>query len=118
MPREVTWGWRAGALLGAAIVAALSAGCDQGQPQASQPKGAAPDPVVSVSQPVQREIVEWDEYTGRFDAVQTVEIRARVSGYLNEVRFKDGQFVKQGDILFSIDPRPFERALEQANAEL
>ena len=71
-----------------------------------------------MSKPVQREIIEWDEYTGRFDAVETVEIRARVSGYLNEVRFKDGQLVKQGDLLFVIDPRPFERALEQARAEL
>ena len=67
---------------------------------------------------MQREIVEWDEYTGRFDAVETVEIRARVSGYLTEVHFKDGQQVKQGDLLFVIDPRPFERALEQARAEL
>ena len=73
---------------------------------------------MTVSKPVQREIVEWDEYTGRFDAVETVEMRARVSGYLNEVHFKDGQAVKQGDLLFVIDPRPFERALEQAQAEL
>ena len=71
-----------------------------------------------MSQPLQREIVEWDEYTGRFDAIETVEIRARVSGYLNEVHFKDGQQVKQGDLLFVIDPRPFERTLEQARAEL
>ena len=62
--------------------------------------------------------MEWDEYTGRFDAVETVELRARVSGHLTEVRFKDGQNVKQGDLLFVIDPRPFERALEQARAEL
>ena len=75
-------------------------------------------PTVVVSQPVQRDIVEWDEYTGRFDAVETVELRARVSGHLTEVRFKDGQLVKQGDLLFVIDPRPFERALEQARAEL
>jgi multidrug efflux system membrane fusion protein len=67
---------------------------------------------------VQREVVEWDEYTGRFDATETVEIRARVSGYLNEVRFKDGQEVARGDVLFVIDPRPFERALQQAQAEL
>ena len=110
--------WRAGAVLGAAALAMLTAGCDQGQPQASQQKVQPPAPVVSVSKPAQREIVEWDEYTGRFDATQTVEIRARVSGYLNEVRFKDGQAVKQGDVLFAIDPRPFERALEQAKAEL
>ena len=108
---------RAGSGLAAALLAVLAAGCDQGQPQATQ-QPAASAPVVSVSQPVQREIVEWDEYTGRFDATQTVEIRARVSGYLNEVRFKDGQEVKQGDVLFAIDPRPFERALEQARAEL
>ena len=79
---------------------------------------AAALPTVTVSQPVRREIVEWDEYTGRFDSIETVEIRARVSGYLNEVHFKDGQNVKQGDLLFVIDPRPFERALEQAQAEL
>ncbi len=75
-------------------------------------------PSVTTSKPVVKPIVEWDEYTGRFDAVETVEIRARVSGYLNEVHFKDGQIVKKGDLLYSIDPRPFERALEQAKAEL
>ena len=110
--------WRAGAVLGAAALAMLTAGCDQGQPQASPQKGQPPAPVVSVSKPAQRDVVEWDEYTGRFDATQTVEIRARVSGYLNDVSFKDGQIVKQGDLLFAIDPRPFERALEQAKAEL
>lgn len=110
-------GLRAGGVWLAAAISLLLAGCDQGQPQAS-PKAAPPAPVVSVAKPAKRQIVEWDEYTGRFDAVQTVEIRARVSGYLNEVRFKDGQIVKQGDLLFAIDPRPFERALEQAKAEL
>jgi RND family efflux transporter MFP subunit len=115
MQNRLTWKPRAG-LLPAAILAVLLAGCDQGQPQSRQ--AAPPPPTVSVAKPVQREIVEWDEYTGRFDATQTVEIRARVSGYLDEVRFKDGQEVKQGDALFAIDPRPFERALEQARAEL
>jgi RND family efflux transporter MFP subunit len=111
------WSLRRASLpLAAALLAVLTAGCDQGQPQASQQ--VAPPPTVSVSQPVQREIVEWDEYTGRFDATQTVEMRARVSGYLNEVRFKDGQEVRQGDLLFVVDPRPFERALEQSRAEL
>jgi RND family efflux transporter MFP subunit len=108
---------RASLGLAAALLATLTTGCDQGQPQAAKEQATAP-PAVSVSQPVQREIVEWDEYTGRFDATQTVEIRARVSGYLNEVQFKDGQEVKQGDLLFGIDPRPFERALEQSRAEL
>lgn len=104
--------------IAASVAAALSAGCDQSQPQAqAQPKGP-PLPVVSVSKPLQREIIEWDEYTGRFDAVETVEVRARVSGYLTEVHFKDGQMVATGDRLFLIDPRPFERTLEQAQAEL
>lgn len=73
---------------------------------------------VSVSKPVQRPIIEWDEYTGRFDAVEAVEVRARISGYLDEIRFTDGQMVSKGDVLFRIDPRPFERALGQAKAEL
>jgi RND family efflux transporter MFP subunit len=112
-------GRRTGLGVAAALLAALAGGCDQGPTQAAPQKGAQPAlPAVSVSQPAEREIVEWDEYTGRFDAKETVEIRARVSGYLNEVRFKDGQQVKQGEVLFAIDPRPFERALEQAKAEL
>lgn len=82
--------------------------------------GAAPSaaPVaVTVSRPLKRAIVEWDEYTGRFDAVESVEIRARVSGYLTDIRFRDGQDVAAGELLFVIDPRPFERALAQAQAE-
>jgi RND family efflux transporter MFP subunit len=75
-------------------------------------------PEITVAQPITRNIIEWDEYTGRFDAVEAVDVRARVSGYLTEVRFKDGQEVKEGDLLFEIDPRPFERALEQARAPL
>jgi RND family efflux transporter MFP subunit len=88
-------------------------------PSATVPSGAgAPAPAVTVSQPLRRGIVEWDETTGRFDAVETVELRARVNGYLQEVRFKDGQEVAKGDMLFVIDPRPYERALAQAKAEL
>jgi RND family efflux transporter MFP subunit len=73
---------------------------------------------VTVAKPLQRNVVEWDEYTGRFDSVAAVDIRARISGYLNEVHFQDGQLVTKGDLLYSIDPRQFERALEQAKAEL
>jgi RND family efflux transporter MFP subunit len=105
-------------LVAAMLLSAAGAGCDQGSTTQAQQKAAPPPPGVTVSKPLQREIVEWDEYTGRFDAVEIVEMRARVSGHLNEVRFKDGQAVKQGDLLFVIDPRPFERALEQAQAEL
>src|SRR5882672_9334001 len=109
---------RVGTLIAAVALLALGAGCDQGNSTQQQPAQKSAPPVVAVSQPVQREIVEWDEYTGRFDAVETVEMRARVSGHLTEVRFKDGQRVKQGELLFVIDQRPFERALEQARAEL
>lgn len=75
-------------------------------------------PELTVSQPITRKVVEWDEYTGRFDAIEAVDVRARVSGYLMDVRFTDGEDVKAGDLLFNIDPRPFERALDQAKAQL
>jgi RND family efflux transporter MFP subunit len=78
---------------------------------------AAP-PAVTVSQPLQRELVEWDEYTGQFAAKEYVEIRARVSGYLTEIHFEDGQLVKEGDLLFVIDPRPYEATLAAARAQL
>jgi RND family efflux transporter MFP subunit len=71
-----------------------------------------------VSQPIQRELVEWDEYTGQFAAKEFVEIRARVSGYLTEIHFEDGQLVKEGDLLFVIDPRPYEATLAAARAQL
>jgi RND family efflux transporter MFP subunit len=73
---------------------------------------------VTVSRPLQKTIVEWDEYTGRFVAVETVEVRARVSGFIDSVHFKEGQIVKQGDLLFIIDPRPYRNAVEQAKAEV
>jgi multidrug efflux system membrane fusion protein len=91
------------------------------QPSASRgkaDKAGAPPPEVTVSQPVTRKVIEWDEYIGRFDAVEAVDVRARISGYLTAVNFTDGQAVKAGDLLFEIDPRPFERALDQAKAEL
>ena len=80
--------------------------------------GAGPPPVVTVSRPATREFIEWDDYTGRFDPVETVEVRARVAGYLDIVHFKDGQTVAKGDPLFNVDPRPYERAVEQARAEV
>src|SRR4030095_1036277 len=71
---------------------------------------APPPPEVDVAQPIVREVTEWDEDTGRLAASDTVEIRARVSGYLESVHFKEGQIVKKGDVLFVIDPRPFRAA--------
>ena len=80
--------------------------------------GAPPAPTVTVSQPESKEVTEWDEYQGRLDAVATVEIRARVTGYLDSVHFTDGAEVKQGDLLFMIDPRPYRADLDRAEAEL
>ena len=72
---------------------------------------------IDVANPVSEEITEWDEYTGRFEASNRVDIRARVSGFLEHVNFKDGQLVKKGDVLFTLDSRPFSIALSQAMAE-
>jgi RND family efflux transporter MFP subunit len=95
-------------------LAGLLAGCNQSQQQA----GGPPPPSVTVAKPVQRTVVDQDEYVGRFVAVNSVEIRSRLSGYLSEIHFKDGQSVKEGDLLFTIDRRPFEIALEQMRANL
>jgi RND family efflux transporter MFP subunit len=87
---------------------------------AGTPGAAASAPVlpVTVSKPLKQTITEWDEYTGQFEAVDSVEIRARVSGYLDQIGFQDGQMVKQGDLLFVIDPRPFEITLKSAQSAL
>jgi RND family efflux transporter MFP subunit len=100
--------WAAGLL-----VLALTA-CGDSQQKAAPP---AP-PTVTVAHPVKRSVVDYDEYVGRFLAVDMVEVRARVSGYLEKVHFQDGQIVKQGDLLFTIDRRPFQNALDQARANL
>src|SRR5580765_667678 len=76
-----------------------------------------PPPTVSVVQPVQREVIEWDEYIGRLESPETVEIRARVSGYLDQVHFKEGKEVKKGDLLFTIDRRPYKADLDRAAAD-
>ena len=91
------------------------AGCDQSQPRA---QGAAPAPQVTVAKPAKRLVADRDEYVGRFVAVDAIEMRARVSGYLDAVHFQDGQLVKKGDLLFTIDRRPFEATLAQAQANL
>jgi RND family efflux transporter MFP subunit len=75
-------------------------------------------PAVTVSAPLEKEITEWDEFTGQFAAIDFVEIRARVNGYLTEIHFQDGQIVHQGDLLFVIDPRPYEATLASAQAQL
>ncbi|HBD7142284.1 TPA: efflux RND transporter periplasmic adaptor subunit [Legionella pneumophila] len=72
---------------------------------------------VDVALPLKKKIVEWDEYTGRFQAVEEVDVRARVTGYLEAIKFQDGQTVKKGDVLFVIDQRPFKYALARAEAQ-
>ncbi len=79
---------------------------------------APPPPPVTVSAPVQRDVASWTTFTGQFSAVDYVEIRAQVSGYLTEIHFTDGQIVHQGDLLFVIDPRPYQIALQQASAQM
>lgn len=83
----------------------------------SQPQ-TPPPPTVEASTPVEETITGYDEFTGRFRAVERVEVRARVDGYLEEIRFTDGELVEKGDVLFVIDQRPYHIALEQAQAEL
>ena len=73
---------------------------------------------VTIAKPLVKKITEWDEYTGRFEATNRVEIRARVSGFLESIHFKDGDLVNKGDLLFVIDPRPFEAQLDVAKASL
>src|SRR5258708_2466851 len=101
-----------GAAAGLALIAAVGAT----HPTLGQSPQAPP--VVTVSTPLQKEITEWDEFTGQFAAVDYIEVRARVSGYLTEIHFQDGQLVKQGDMLFVIDPRPYEATLAVARAQL
>jgi RND family efflux transporter MFP subunit len=109
---------RAARRLAISMAAALTlAACSDSPPQ-RQAGGGPPPSTVTVAKPVQRTVVDHDEYVGRFAAVNAVEVRARVSGYLESVHFQDGQRVKQGDLLFSIDKRPFKNALEQARANL
>ena len=95
-----------------AMIAPLLMQCGDGKPP------GPPLQQVTVAKPVQRTIVDLDEYVGRFVAINSVEIRARVSGYLEQVHFRDGQIVKAGDLLFSVDKRPFQNTLDQARAVL
>ncbi|MEO0435855.1 MAG: efflux RND transporter periplasmic adaptor subunit [Pseudomonadota bacterium] len=103
------------------LAAAVAVGTGQvSNVQAEEPTPivASVGPTVTVAQPTVKSITEWDEYTGRFEAVHNVEIRARVSGYLTDVAFAGGDIVEEGDLLFRIDPRPFEAELASAEAVL
>jgi len=101
-------------ILGATALALYAFGLGGARPTQTT---EAPKPRVTASKPTVKTIVEWDRYTGRFSAVESVQLRARVSGYLTDIHFTDGQLVKEGDLLFTIDRRPFELAVSAAEAE-
>src|SRR4051794_424943 len=98
--------------VGFVVLAGVLCGCDSTPPVAETP----PAPV-SVSQPLAREIVDHDDYEGRIAAVEMVEVRARVRGHLIKVSFQDGQIVNKGDPLFEIDARPYQTAVDSAEAQ-
>lgn len=81
-------------------------------------QGAPPAPPVQVSTPLAKRVTNWDEFTGRFEASEQVEVRARVSGFLDALHFRDGQLVKKGDLLFTIDQRPYQLSVDAARAEV
>lgn len=104
--------------LRAGLVGGLLALAGCGEEPASKNQAASAPPSVPVSRPLVRQVSDWDEFTGRFAATEEVQIRARASGYLTQIHFKDGQMVKEGDLLFTIDPRPAQAAVQAAQASL
>src|ERR1700743_856951 len=105
----------------AAVVFALTilvqlAGCSRGE--TAPPAAGPPPPAVSVATVLSRQISDFDEFTGRFEAVERVEIRPRVSGYISTVNFVEGREVAKGEVLFVIDRRPYEAEFKQAQAQL
>jgi RND family efflux transporter, MFP subunit len=103
-------------LLFLGLLGALLAGCSQ--PTASPEPATSPPPAVSVAEVVVKEVTQWDEFIGHIEAVETVEIRPRVAGYIETINFEEGKEVKKGDLLFVIDRRPFKAELARAEAEL
>lgn len=110
--------WRSGrnkSLLTVVVIVAgaVLSGCEK----PAQPPAASAPPV-TVANPTKRTVTDWDEFTGRFDAIEQVQVRARVTGFVIGVEFKDGAMVKTGDLLYTIDPRQYEAAAEQARGQL
>jgi len=105
-------------LLGAAplivLLAVTLSGCGDKPPA----QAAAAPPPVTVAQPTKRTVTDWDEFTGRFEAVEEVQVRARVGGFVTSVEFRDGAIVHTGDLLYVIDPRPFEAVALQSDGQL
>lgn len=106
-------------LLISSVIALTLAGCARNEAaESASAAAAAPPPQVSVAQVVQRPVNEFDEFTGRFEAIEHVDLRPRVSGYISSVNFVEGREVKKGDVLFVIDPRPYEAEFKRAKAQL
>jgi RND family efflux transporter MFP subunit len=106
------------ALAGALFLVILGLnGCGRAE-SSSGPAAAPPPPPVTVASATASKIKDWDEFTGRFEAIQRVELRPRVSGYVERVAYVEGSEVHKGDLLFAIDPRPYQAALEHAQAQL
>src|SRR5258708_604048 len=103
----------AGSFLALGFCLALT-GCTR---TSREPPAEAP-PTVTVSHPVEREVTDYADFTSRTAAVDSVEVRAHVWGYLDKVNFKEGTLVKKGDVLFELDPRPYEAVLNQAKAKV
>lgn len=99
------------------LVSLILPGCKRGQTPAGGPPQGQP-PEVTVALPIARRLTDWDEFTGRLTARDKVDVRPRVSGYITEVSFKEGTEVKAGDLLFTIDPRPYEAIVQRAEAIL
>ncbi len=100
----------------AVVMAALLVACAKKPPSsaAGGPGGPGQTPTVAVSPPLVRRVVDWDDYEGRFEALNTVSVRARVAGFIQTVNFKDGEAVRKGQLLFVIDPRPYQATYDQA----
>jgi multidrug efflux system membrane fusion protein len=104
--------------VGCASLALLLAFTLSGCGNQPQQQAAPPPPSVTVAQPTKRTVTDWDEFTGRFEAMEQVQVRARVGGFVNSVEFRDGDIVRKGDLLYTIDARPFEAAALQADGQL
>ena len=109
--------WQRSTILAAPLALLIAGGAILANDEAPAPP-APPAPTVTVAAPVVRDVTEWDEYIGRFEASQSVEVRPRMSGAITAVHFHDGDVVRQGQLLFTIDPRPFAAALAEARAGL
>jgi len=111
-PRRKRWPL----LAGGALIVAAAAGVVTLEKRPASAQAAPPPPVVTVAAPLARDVTEWDDYVGRFAPSQTVEVRPRVSGAIVAIHFRDGEIVRRGQPLFTIDPRPFAAALAEARA--